>query len=45
MLGKVRIREEEKVGRAMELMQKHFDFDMLYSKLGIKKPSGGRGAR
>ncbi len=44
VLGKVRIREEEKVGRAMELMQKHFDFDMLYEKMGIKKPLGKRGA-
>jgi uncharacterized protein len=45
VLGKVRIREEAKVGRAMELMKKHFDFDMLYEKMGIKKSSGKRGAR
>ena len=36
-LGKVRIREERKVARAMELMRAHFDFRALYKAAGIKK--------
>jgi len=38
ILGKVRIREDRKVSRASELMDKYFDFGMFYRKAGIKKP-------
>ncbi|HEY3346135.1 MAG TPA: phosphotransacetylase family protein [Nitrospirota bacterium] len=38
MLGKVRIREERKVARAMELMRSHFDYAAFYKAAGIKKP-------
>ncbi|HLB25176.1 MAG TPA: phosphotransacetylase family protein [Nitrospirota bacterium] len=38
VLGKVRIREERKVARAMELMRTHFDYGAFYAKAGIRKP-------
>jgi len=36
VLGKVRIREEQKVSRAMELMRAHFDYKQFYARAGIK---------
>ena len=38
VLGKVRIREESKVARALELMVKHFDFAAFYEKAGLARP-------
>jgi BioD-like phosphotransacetylase family protein len=36
VLGKVRIREDSKVERALELMRTHFDFGAFYARAGIK---------
>ncbi len=36
MLGKARIREENKVARARQLMDAYFDFGQLYKSAGIK---------
>ena len=40
MLGKARIREENKVARARQLMDAHFDYGQLYKSAGIKPVKG-----
>lgn len=36
IVSKVHFKGERKVGRAKELLAAHFDFDLLYKKLGLK---------
>ncbi len=38
LLGRTRIREEKKVARARELMQRHFDYEAFCKGAGIKAP-------
>lgn len=37
MLGKARIREDKKVQRAIELMDRNFDYGTFYKSIGLKK--------